>query len=287
MKKYIIIWWLGLIATIIAAFISSNTRSNGEQKVIESYELEQMIIDYHYHLEKENEHKTQRELLGDNISDKCAEMWIECRAGEQGIDYNKQGYPTGSLGKVEQVDMNGNPIASMYIPWGKPLPPVHWNTKAKRFTNFVRYYANGFDESVFVEARNKYGVKEEVLACIAWSETTLGNANKSTSNIMNYGNNDRWNTRDYTGVLENVLATAHGIAQGKYMWGNQILWEMSWGGRAELWLPSCAEAKAPNKCYATSMENWHRNMLNCITFIVGEKQTAHYEVKKDLLAYNQ
>lgn len=73
----------------------------------------------------------------------------------------------------------------------KPLPPVAGNTKDKRFINFVRYYARGFDESVFVNARNKYGVKEEVLACIAWAETTLGNDNKSSSNIMNYGNNDR------------------------------------------------------------------------------------------------
>jgi hypothetical protein len=184
------------------------------------------------------------------------------------------------------TDMNGEPIAWIYIPLGKPIPSVWWNTVAKRFTNFVRYFAVWYDESVFIEARNRYWVREEVLACIGRSETTLWLANKSTGNIMNYGNNDRWDTRDYAHVLDNVMAAAHWIADWKYMWGNTILWEMSQWWRIALWLPWCSESSAPNKCYATSEENWRRNMHNCLTFMYWEKRDRDkFAVKKVLYAH--
>lgn len=283
----VLIWLLGLFATITYVIMSRNTSSHGEQTTKELETLEQMTQTLNevnqtlsglYKETRENEQV--RLLLEENIKDYCRELGIECRASLE--------IPAGALGKAEHTvastDMNGDPIATKYIPWGKPLPNIVWNTTAERFKNFVRYYANGFDESVFIEARNKYGVKEEVLACIAWSETTLGSENKSQSNIMNYWNNDRWDTRDFEHVLSNVMAAAHGISQGTYMHGNNILAEMSGWGRKELWLPSCSEATAPNKCYATSEENWHRNMSNCLTLIHWERQDwGHYTVKRDVL----
>ena len=66
-------------------------------------------------------------------------------------------------------------VESRFIPWGKVIPSwITWNTKEKRFHNFVAHFARWFDSSVFVEARNRYGVKEEVLACIAWADSDMG-----------------------------------------------------------------------------------------------------------------
>jgi len=153
----------------------------------------------------------------------------------------------------------------------KPLPPIVWNTKEQRFINFVRYYSRGFDESVFVSARNKYGVKEELLACIAWAETSLGNENKSTSNIMNYGNNDRGDTRDYASVQQNVYAAAWGMTQW-LLSSNKILAEMSWHGREIIGEDPCSSSGT--YCYATSSSKWYRrtNVHNCLTLIEWEKK---------------
>lgn len=76
----------------------------------------------------------------------------------------KTGHVNTGIVSIREVGHDGR---------SKPLPTIIGNTKEKRFINFVRYYARGFDESVFVNARRKYGVKEELLACIAWAETSL------------------------------------------------------------------------------------------------------------------
>lgn len=153
----------------------------------------------------------------------------------------------------------------------KPLPPVYWNTKEQRFINFVRYYARWFDESVFVKAREQYWVPEEILACIARAETTLGNANKSTNNIMNYWNNDRGDVVHKDNVQQNVYYTAHWLTQG-LLSNNTILAELSWAGRDKLGLPWCAESG--EYCYATSWPKgyWRVNVHNCLTFIEWEKK---------------
>lgn len=160
-----------------------------------------------------------------------------------------------------------------------PLPPIEWNTKKERFENLVTYYARGFDYNVFVKARQQYGVPEEILACIAYAETHIWNANKSTANIMNYGNNDRWETRDFNSVQGNVNAVAHWLTQGKYLSHNTILGELSQWGRAILWLPWCAEQW--EYCYATSPENWRGNVYDCLTMIHWEKKDwDRYPFKK-------
>lgn len=170
--------------------------------------------------------------------------------------------------------------------WGrKPIPNVVGNTPAKRFANFVRNYAVDFDESVFVEARNSYWVKEEVLACIWRAETTLGNENKTASNIMNYGNTDNWSTRTYNDVYTNVMHAAHWLAQGTYLGQYTLLGELSWGGRKALGIAPCTQQW--EYCYASSMENWRVNVSNCLTLIHWEKKDwDRYTFKKVSLANN-
>lgn len=163
-------------------------------------------------------------------------------------------------------------IREVWHDWrSKPLPAIVGNTKEKRFINFVRYYAKWFDESVFVNARRKYGVKEELLACIAWAETSLWLENKSSNNIMNYGNNDRWGTKSFGGVQANVYAAAWGMSQG-LLSSNKTLAEMSWHGRDIAWLSPCSNKGT--YCYATSDSQWYWrvNVHNCLTFIEGEKK---------------
>jgi len=288
-----IIWFVGLILTIMAAIISSNTRWDRHQNTTD----EQTLAGMAQSLSKVNMElymaysgieylESEKTRLQSDMCSWFIASWLPCDFWEwvtDVVDYQSEWYPTGALWK----DMNGEPVATKYIPWGKPIPNIAGNTVSKRFTNFVRYYANWFDESVFVEARNVYGIKEEILACAAWSETSLGSENKTAGNILNYGNTDWGKTRSYDTIHSNVMAAAHWLAQGRYMWGNNILGELSNWGRTELGLPNCNEATAPNKCYATSEVNRHRNMSNCLTYLYGDKQEwAHYAIKSGVLAFN-
>jgi hypothetical protein len=169
---------------------------------------------------------------------------------------------------VEVVEVQDG---SRFIQWGKHIPSaISWNTKEKRFHNFVGHFARWFDSSVFVEARNRYWVKEEVLACIARADSDMGNANKSTNNIMNIGNNDRWDTRSFDSVLWSVMSAAYSMSQWKYLARNSKIWELSQWWREYLWMQSCS---VPGQyCYATSQVNWRRNVNNCLTFIEWEKK---------------
>lgn len=221
-------------------------------------------------LERLNDQRLQLEEQIHNLQLQLS--WVEMQIGEELWQY---GILWHSYAPVVYADYE-KPLESGLFTWASeqktmythqdknPLPPIEWNTPAKRLENLVKYYARGFDMSVFVEARNAYKIPEELLVCIAYAETHLGNANKSTNNIMNYGNNDRWHTRSEASVRDNVMEVARALREGKYLWRNTILWELSWWGRQALWLAGCGNG---NYCYATSMENWRGNVYDCLTMI--------------------
>lgn len=161
-----------------------------------------------------------------------------------------------------------------------PLPPVWGSTPKERLNNLVSYYASWFDVSVFIEARNAHGIPEELLACIAYADSTLGKFTKSTNNITNYGNNDRGDTRSYASVLDNVMETAKEMKEWQYLGKLKKIGELSEWGRKALWLPSCS-AWTGNPCYATSGINRRGNVNDCMTFVHWEnKDRDNFTFKK-------
>jgi hypothetical protein len=160
------------------------------------------------------------------------------------------------------------------------LPPVWGNTPKERLTNLVDYYASWFDSSIFIEARNAYWIPEELLVCISYADTTLGTANKSTNNIMNYGNNDRGDTREFDAARWSVNAAARDLKEWTYLWKLTKIWELSNWGRKALWLPACNNW-AWQYCYATSEVNRRGNVNDCMTFIHWEnKDRDNFTFKK-------
>lgn len=243
-------------------------------------ENEHQALEYYYQTEKEKidtHYKPRLDELEEHIeklkTEALSALWLT-------------GYTPSEEHNVAESDLALGDYWLSNSEWGrKPLPNIVGNTPAKRFTNFVRTYAIWFDESVFVEARNAYWVKEEVLSCIARAETSIGNENKTANNVLNYGNSDNGSTRSFAWVQENVMATAHWLSQGTYLGRYTILWELSWGGREALGLPQCNTSW--EYCYATSMENWRVNVYNCLTLIHWEKKDwDRYAFKNTNLAKN-
>lgn len=277
--------WLFLVLSIVWTY--RNTRYNRGGDLNKYHNLDEAIsklIEVRQRIKYEqfvlSGYQAEENKIQQEIYEYCASKGLYCNTDKIGEPQVEETIPTGALG-----DMNWDPIASMYIPWGKPLPPVYGNTAQKRFENFSKYY--DVDPGVFVEARNAYWVAEELTMCIAWAETTLGQANKSSNNIMNYWNNDRWDTRSYTGIRDNVIATTWWMTQW-LLSKNNILWELSNHGREVLGLPTC---ETPGEfCYATSDSNgfWRNNVYDCLTFIHNEKKDwDNYRFKNDLVANNK
>lgn len=151
-----------------------------------------------------------------------------------------------------------------------PLPKLAWNTPKERFESLVKHYAVWFWTEVFVENGRKYWIAEELLACIAYAETHIWNHTKSKNNIMNYGNDDRWQKVAYKTVMDAVNYATHWIKKWTYLSRNKKLWELSNGWRKALWLSPCWTNWA--YCYATSDVNWRGNVNDCMTFIHWENK---------------
>ena len=112
----------------------------------------------------------------------------------------------------------------------------------------------------FIDNETKYWVKKELAVCIAWADSHLGRALKSTNNIWNVGNNDRWQVVHYK-TIEAWIEAMYKVLTNKYLWHKRSVWSLSvwWGGSKPY--------------YATSPENWNNNVLNCLNTILDPSIT--------------
>lgn len=112
----------------------------------------------------------------------------------------------------------------------------------------------------FVDNETKYWVKKELAVCIAWADSHLGRALKSTNNIWNVGNNDRWQVVHYE-TIGAWIEAMYRVLTNKYLWHKRSIWSLSvWGGGSKPY-------------YATSPENWNNNVLNCLNTILDPSIT--------------
>lgn len=112
----------------------------------------------------------------------------------------------------------------------------------------------------FIDNEIKYWVKKELAVCIAWADSHLGRALKSTNNIWNVGNNDRWQVVHYK-TIGAWIEAMYRVLNNKYLWHKRSVWSLSvWGGGSKPY-------------YATSPENWNNNVLNCLNTILGPSIT--------------
>lgn len=140
---------------------------------------------------------------------------------------------------------------------------------ANRTNELLRLY--GYTNSSLRHniAKNQW-VKTEMLVCIAWSETWIGKATKSTNNIGNVGNNDRWDTVHLDTLESGINSIAWTISKGTYMKGKSIVWDL---------YPNHISKPCKNRCdkvYASSKENAMNNVLNCLGMIYNKQITSDF-----------
>ena len=109
----------------------------------------------------------------------------------------------------------------------------------------------------------KYGVRMTVAVCIAKADTSLGRELKTTNNVANVGNNDRWDRVHYKTIEAGIEAVFRTLSN-RYIGRNKKIWELSNWWRKVLWLPPCWNG---NYCFATSSDNRNINLSNCLSEI--------------------
>lgn len=174
---------------------------------------------------------------------------------------------------------------------GEVHPPLKLSSD---LYTFVESHCNEKTISIYPDiilmAKNA-SLKPEILFAIAWADTQCGKHMSTPNNYGNVGNNDRGDRRGYFTALEGWEAIAKTL-NNKYIGGIQRVGHLSQGGRIKGGsIYDCANAPAPYKCYATSIENWNNNALRALRVIkedegIDESFVFRTEGEKEIMPDN-
>jgi len=157
----------------------------------------------------------------------------------------------------------------------KPLPRLETknNGVESRTATFLKLYWHNYNE--FKE--NAWNVKVDVLTCIAWSETSLWLANKSSHNIFNCWNNDRWDTKCFNSDWEAIRYTVRYCLNWTYSKHKTTISHL---------YPNHPDSTCNNNrdewcryVYASSKDNAMNNVLNCLSLIHNKQIDPDFTIK--------
>jgi len=157
----------------------------------------------------------------------------------------------------------------------KPIPAITGLTTQERAKEWLETASLGYTLPTWIKLGEKYKVDYALPICIAWADSHLGKALKSTNNIGNVGNNDRWQVVHYDSMDKGIEAIFR-VLNNKYLGWNKQLWELSGEGRQRMSMTGCENAPAPKKCYATSKGVWSTNVSNCLSVLHNKDITESY-----------
>ena len=141
-----------------------------------------------------------------------------------------------------------------------------WNTEVERQKYLINNYAVPAFKNwqMWVDESLDWNIDPSFVMCIWLAETTLWRNLASAYNVWNVWNNDRWDRK----ILKNARSWVYLIINtlnNKYFDKYTHLNEMSWAWRKITGLSSCKDKWT--FCYATDTENWHRNIIKCLSHL--------------------
>jgi hypothetical protein len=145
--------------------------------------------------------------------------------------------------------LNSNWYSQRYV-------ELYGDTKQERIISLLNtYWFDGEDTRYTIRTISRiYRVYPETIVCIAYADSSLGRFLKTEHNYGNVGNNDRWDTVSYSNVEQGFNAIAK-VLNNQYLWGYSTVDQLSRRGNET------------GMVYATSPENWHINVTNCLGMI--------------------
>lgn len=180
------------------------------------------------------------------------------------LDYNYAHYDTVlrpiDCNKIEKENLeviknwkvNSEGLSQQFI-------PIIASWVDERINELLLSYWRGEDvlENRWQRVALKYELKTSILVCIAKADSSLGKALKTSNNFGNVWNNDRWDKVHFASAIEWIEAIAKTLNNQYLGWYNQLkqlsrYWNKDWS------------------IYASSTDNWHNNVINCLSSLYGE-----------------
>lgn len=209
--------------------------------------------------------KLQSEI---NILSTKREIYTKCR------DYNYAHYNTvvEPINCDEQLDkqleiIKGWKVNSAGL--SQAFVPLISSSLNERINELLIANWRGEDvlENRWQRVADKYELKASVLVCIAKADSSLGQALKTKNNFGNVGNNDRWDKVSFASPIQGIEAIAQTL-NNSYLGGYNTIDQLSRYGNKE-W-----------KIYASSPDNWHNNVTNCLSSLYGERIEDTFNFRK-------
>jgi len=141
---------------------------------------------------------------------------------------------------------------------------LNGTTVNQRMKSLLQLFWIGDTYESWIKYWDEQWIKPEVAVCIAFADTSLWAQTKTTNNIGNIGNNDRWD-KVYFNSLDWGIGAIFQTLNNNYFINYDIIWMLSQWGRTVLQARWCWEKW--EYCYATSPDNWNNNVLNCIQLL--------------------
>lgn len=138
---------------------------------------------------------------------------------------------------------------------------LSWNTSDDRSVQLLNAY--WFDWvgvwALIKKIGDKHSIRPEMFICIMYADSSLWKFLKTTHNYGNVGNNDRWDRVHFETMEQWIDAIARYALNWKYLKHKYTVDYLS---------PALGH---PWPYYATSKENWHINVTNCLWMIHDKK----------------
>ena len=143
---------------------------------------------------------------------------------------------------------------------------LEWNSEIQRQKYLIKKYAVwSFNNwQMWIDESLDANIDPSFTMCIWLAETTLWKNLSSAYNIWNVWNNDRWDRKWFSNARSWIYAILHTL-NNKYFRSSNSIANLSWAWRKKLNLPSCRVQW--EFCYATDTNNWHKNIVKCLSHL--------------------
>ena len=153
--------------------------------------------------------------------------------------------------------------------WTAQVIPT-FDVTAESHQNYINFI-NRFDSNVkpwdVWNVEHFYWLKEWVIACIVFAETSMGTRWYGTcNNVWNVWNNDRGNRHCYA-TVQGWLEAMWQTLNNTYLWSKQTIGCLSNAGH-------CYEENDNGKRWASSTSSRENNVVNCLEAIYQQEIDA-------------
>lgn len=138
--------------------------------------------------------------------------------------------------------------------FSKKIFTLQWDDEIARQKYLISTYAapDFRNWSIWVEEATEWKIDPSFLMCVWLAETGLGNNLKTRYNIWNIWNTDSWATSEFRWPRDGIYRMVKTL-NNQYLGDYTKLEELSrYGNKA-------------GKIYASSSDNWHNNIIKCIS----------------------